>query len=263
MKKILLIFAGILAPWCVSAQFIPTPTMAMKFSMGRDNRHWVAAYAHSNPGGFIYEFVPAGQTIDAWREMVAQQVTFTGQNLRQYVDGWKARLSGADPNIEMMETAENDGSIVAEYTSMAYRETAIRRFIRCSDGIYALAYHVRPQLKNENEYATWLDIIETATVIPNPQRQSGVSPTNPLQATPQTTTQTGLKPHEAEDFALFLLAHAGKDYYPPPGTSLKDLMQVLLGYTNAHPETNGKLTDNQALQVLIEKYPPPAKDAGP
>jgi hypothetical protein len=251
MKRSLFILAGLFLPLSIKAQFIPTPEMAVKFSMGEDHRKWTAAYHQGNSAGFIYEFVPEGQTIAAWKEMVAQQITFTAQTLREYVDGWKARVSKDDPQIELKETAGDGNSVVVEYTSLAFHETAIRRFIKCDDGIYALAYHVRPELKNENEYAVWAGIIDTASVIPNPER----SPGGALPAA--SPNKDGSQ--EAARFAAFLVSHAGKDFDPPPGATMNDLMKVLVSYTNAHPEFNGKLTDDQALQVLIDKYPPSPK----
>ncbi len=173
--------------------------------------------------------------------MVAQQVTFTNLPLRQYVDGWKAAMQGKDAQIQITESSLADGSLVVEYTSLPFQETAIRRFIQCSDGIYALAYHVRPQLRDEGKYKIWLHIIDTASVIPNPKAAAATHPENPQEVW----------------FADFLRKHGGKDFYPPHDATINSLMQVVQDYYKAHPELGGKLMENQILQALIEKYPTP------
>jgi hypothetical protein len=63
-----------------------------------------------------------------------------------------------------------DGSIFVTYTSLKADETSMRRFIKGKDGVYMLAYHVRPSLKKDETLKIWDDIIRTANLIPNPEK---------------------------------------------------------------------------------------------
>lgn len=64
-----------------------------------------------------------------------------------------------------------DGSILATYTSVSADESSMRRFIQGKDGIYMLAYHVRPKLKKDDTFKIWEEILRTAELIPNPRKR--------------------------------------------------------------------------------------------
>lgn len=153
------------------AKYVPTPEMAMSFAMNKDSTRWVAQFMDGNASGIIFELVPEGQSINAWHEMVAQQIAFTKKPLRKHVDEWKAMLRRADPEIEVKEEELKDGSILVTYTSIAAQEMSLRRFIKAKDGIYMLAYHVRPSLKDAKRVATWYEILSEVSLVPNPERQ--------------------------------------------------------------------------------------------
>ena len=151
--------------------YVPTPEMAMSWAMGKDSRKWIPQYQTGNSRRIIFELVPEGQTIEAWKEMVAQQIDFTTVPLREHFEGWKAMLIRSDPKILITEEKTIDGSILATYLSEAGDEMSLRRFIKANDGVYMLAYHVRPKLKTEAIWQLWQNIITNATLIPNPEKR--------------------------------------------------------------------------------------------
>ena len=85
------------------AKHVPTPEMAMGFAINKDPQKWVPQFMDGDKTGIIFEFVPDGQSINSWNEMVAQQIAFTKESLRKHVDDWKAMLLKADPKIEIKE----------------------------------------------------------------------------------------------------------------------------------------------------------------
>jgi hypothetical protein len=87
------------------------------------------------------------------------------------VDTWKGMLLKADPKIDFKEETMTDGSIFVTYTSASADEMSMRRFIKGKDGVYMLAYHVRPTLKKKETLKIWDDIIRTARLIPNPVKK--------------------------------------------------------------------------------------------
>lgn len=153
------------------AKYVPTPEMAMSFNMQVDPTKWVPQFMDGDKSGIIFELVPAGESIEAWKEMVAQQIIFTKVPLRKFVDAWKAGLLASDPKIELTEEQSEDGSILASYVSVSGQEASLRRFIKAKDGIYMLAYHVRPSLKTDERWALWREIVTTASLVPNPEKK--------------------------------------------------------------------------------------------
>ena len=91
------------------------------------------------------------------------QVAITQESLRSYVDTWKAALPKADSKIDIKEEAIGDDSIIVTYTSAD--QTRIQRFIKGKDGVYMLAYQVRPKFKKDEIFKIWDIIIRTATLI--------------------------------------------------------------------------------------------------
>ncbi|QNN21287.1 hypothetical protein HED60_03050 [Planctomycetales bacterium ZRK34] len=155
---------------------VPTPDMAMAWKQEKDSRKWTAAYKAGNETRIIMEFVPQGDDIEAWKELVIHQIDFTPRSLREYVDAWKAMLVRADPKIKITEEKFEDGSFLMTFESITPEhqsdEFCVRRFIKGSDGIYQLAYSVRPSLKKENIVKLWTEILTDARLVPNPQKKS-------------------------------------------------------------------------------------------
>jgi hypothetical protein len=167
------IFTFLLCLACVASlqAAIPTPDSAMAFHIEKDRRKWIPQYQNGSTTGFIMEFVPEGDSIKKWKEMAAQQIAFTKDSLRKYVDTWKGMLLKADAKVDLKEEVMTDGSIFVIYTSASADEMSMRRFIKGKDGVYMLAYHVRPKLKKEETLKIWDDIIRTATLVPNPEKK--------------------------------------------------------------------------------------------
>lgn len=150
---------------------VPTPEMAMSVDfLKKDPRNWTPAFNQGNEMGIIMEFVPKGDNINEWKEMVAHQIAFTKFSVRAFVDVWKAGLMKAAPGSEVSEETAKDGSILVTYTALQADETSMRRFIKAGDGIYMLAYHVRPKLKDKKIFKLWQGILLEASLFPNPQK---------------------------------------------------------------------------------------------
>jgi hypothetical protein len=168
LSTLLCVFIWVAAAY---AAYVPTPEMAMSFDMGKDSRKWIPRYQAGTEERIIFELTPEGQTIEEWKEMVAQQIDFTKASLQDHFNGWKAMLLQADPKIQITEEKLKDGSILATYASIAADEMSVRRFIKASDGVYMLAYHVRPKLKTEEIWKLWSDIVVRSHLVPNPEKK--------------------------------------------------------------------------------------------
>jgi hypothetical protein len=157
------------------ARGVPTPDMAMSWNQKKDSRTWAPQFQGGNQSRILMEFVPQGDDIKKWREMVIHQIDFTSVTLREYVDGWKAMLLRADPKIKITEEQLEDGSLLMTFLSVtpdhSSDELCVRRFIKGSDGVYQLAYSVRPSLKKEDIWIIWSEILSGAKLMPNPEKR--------------------------------------------------------------------------------------------
>ncbi|NTV47473.1 MAG: hypothetical protein HGB11_13360 [Chlorobiales bacterium] len=151
---------------------VPTPDSAMSFSMNKDPKKWESAHMAGNETGIIMEFVPKGDSIDSWKEMVEQQIVFTDIPVRKLVDSFKKMFLKADSRIDIREETITDGSLLLTYTTYPADESGMRRFIQGKDGIYMLAYHVRPKLKDNRRFKLWDDILRKARLVPNPVKKN-------------------------------------------------------------------------------------------
>ena len=156
-----------LSGWLQAA--VPTPEMSMALEfIKKDARKWTVAYQHGSELGVVMELVPQGDNINEWKEMVAHQIAFTDVSVRAFVDVWKAGLEKSAPGSKVSEEPAKDGSIMVTYTARQADEAGMRRFIKAHDGIYMLAYHVRPKLKDEKIFKLWQGILREAYLVPNP-----------------------------------------------------------------------------------------------
>jgi hypothetical protein len=153
--------------------YVPTPEMAIQFGPGKDKdpREWGVQNFTGNKSGFLAELVPAGDSLKSWKEMAAQQIAFIAQPLREYVEAWKQGLTSAEPNPTMKESTLEDGSILIEYQALQANEIGIRKFMQGPDGIYMMAYHVRPAFKRDDTYKAWQDGVIESKLLPNPERR--------------------------------------------------------------------------------------------
>lgn len=169
MKPILFLLLFAFLGSSARSENVPTPEMALEFNMAKDPKKWNGHLIFAKPSGFMVEFALAGESLDAWSEMVEQQIGFTHASLKDFVGDWKNRMMHADSRLGLNEQTEKDGSILVAYASSVGQEISVRRFIKAKDGIYMLAYFVRPSARDEGRLNLWIDIISSATLVKNPR----------------------------------------------------------------------------------------------
>jgi hypothetical protein len=168
MKYIILMLCLSVVP--VMAQNVPTPHQAVSFNMKADKVKWKMQGTDGNSSGIIAEFTPEGQSLKAWTEMMAQQITFTKLSLQDHVKAWRKMIEKADRNVEI--TADSKGGVmIMTYKSKLFNEYSIRKFMKGSDGVYAFAYHVRLAQFKEERAKLWRSILEQSELIKNPAKK--------------------------------------------------------------------------------------------
>lgn len=156
----------------VNVPIVPVPTPAMAIQVGtvtkQDRREWKLQFVHGDRTQILGELVPAGDSIENWKEMQANHILFINQPLREHVDQWKALLAES-PQSTQKETVLPDGAIMVEYEAPEADEIGIRKFMKGPDGIYAHGYHVRKAHRTEDKYNLWREIVAETKLFPNPE----------------------------------------------------------------------------------------------
>lgn len=143
----------------------------MTIPFGEDKTtEWVMHFMDGNRSKVIAEFTPKGQPIQAWKEMLSQEITFTKNSLEEHLAGWKKMISSADPNVVISEEKKQEDLSIYTYRSEAFNEFSIRIFIKASDGIYAQAYHMRLNEPYEERVTLWKTLIPKTKLMPNPEK---------------------------------------------------------------------------------------------
>ena len=165
-------FSFSIAPFAsLQPERVPTPEMAIVFALNKDPRQWILASTEANQTVITQEWVPQGDSIDAWKEVFGQKIFFTKVSVREHLDEKGCLLGPVDPKAETTEEKNLDGSITVTSTSIAGDEVGISRYSKASDGIYILSYRVRPELKTEATFKIWRGIISSASLVPNPLKR--------------------------------------------------------------------------------------------
>ena len=153
------------------ATYVPTPEMLMTIPFDDDPEvNWEMKFMNGNREKIIVEFTPEEQTIEAWKEMLAQEITFTKKSLGKYLSIWKRAIRSGDPNVVVKDEKKEKNLYICTYRSELFNEFSIRIFIKASDGIYAQAYHIRLDQPNEERIELWRSLIPKSSLMPSPHR---------------------------------------------------------------------------------------------
>lgn len=171
-KPYLLLPLLLLSACALLPGYVPTPDSAVAFHIEKDPRPWQIKYTGARSSGTLCMFGLKGAPAEKPQEVVSQEIVLTQKPLRDFLAPWKTSNLYADPAATISETTlTNDNSILITFTSPIADETLMRRLIPGSDGIYMLTYVTSPNLKKDDTWALWEDIIKTATLIPNPAKK--------------------------------------------------------------------------------------------
>lgn len=166
--KTLLLSILCFAAMTAHAQYVPTPDMAMSIPFADDTVQWDMQSMNGNRKKILAEFVPQGQTINSWKEMMAQEITFTRGSLKKHLKQWKRMIQKADPKVEITEIESGEERALFTYRSEAFDEFSIRIFFKGTDGIYAQAYHIRLSNYSQARVDLWSELIKKTTLSRNP-----------------------------------------------------------------------------------------------
>lgn len=137
-----------------------------------DSREWVVGYQDPDSPGAIVQYVPAGQTIDAWQEMVTKR-TYKGlqetTTVQQALEADRQRIDEEckDTTWRLIETSAVD--VVYEVTrrSCAEKEPAYEmgRLLVGDQALYQITYTADVDSISESKRDEWIGILAGVTLV--------------------------------------------------------------------------------------------------
>jgi hypothetical protein len=171
LHKLALFLPFLFAVACATQPSIPTPKLTVGFDMNQDTAvKWHMGYVDGKANGFVCEFVPEGQSVNAWTELVTNIVAFdeTDPILLNTVKAWEDKIAKADSSASFKNTPLKDGSYLAEYSAPNGNEFGIYHFFRGPDATYRMGYATRMSPDKDARLDLWRKIILEARLEPNP-----------------------------------------------------------------------------------------------
>lgn len=135
-----------------------------------DNRVWQAAWGQQSETITSVEYVPAGDNIDDWKELVTSQFIPNLQqevSLKQYANSIIDNLqkTGLNPAITIIE--ETPEQIIFEFRITAptnMQQDELQKIILGNDGFYVLHYVIKKPDMGENLRTEWLKNIRASSI---------------------------------------------------------------------------------------------------
>ena len=164
---ILLTTASLIA--CATHPPAPLPE---RLSMKLDGRQWIVAYQDPDTPGSMVQYVPPGQTVDAWQEMVTQR-EFKGlqktTTARQALEADRQRIDQEckDTTWNLIEDSAVD--VVYEVTRRACAErqsaSEIGRFLVSDQALYQVTYTANTDSLAVAKRDQWIGILAGIDVV--------------------------------------------------------------------------------------------------
>jgi hypothetical protein len=168
ISLISLLLSGCAVP---NRNYVPTPKHAISIDFGMDkSTEWIPDFMNGNSTSIIMEWVPKGQNVNAWNELVTNKIWFynTSFSLENHLAGWERDIRNSDPKVDIREEKLDDGSILVTYVSSAFNEYSMWHFIRGNDGVYAFGYGIRLSNRRDDRINLWKEILIKACLVSNP-----------------------------------------------------------------------------------------------
>jgi hypothetical protein len=115
-----------------------------------DQRTWIVGYQGRGPGQVLVEFVPEGQKIDAWTELVSAQFLIGKQKemtVPQYVESAKKVVMDKCPAARWREIRTGEEDALYEWSVDACKgvddQSQLTRVMRGTEGLHVLYYAIK------------------------------------------------------------------------------------------------------------------------
>lgn len=147
-------------------------TESIKLNFGLDPKDWEVGFNQKTETGYIVEFVPKGQTVENWNELITLNF-FPGLEKRvdcdEFAEGFVDQLKESDPKIKVtVIKAEEDNTIFEWSVNGSTKnpdQDELDRVIRGKQGLHMVHYVKKCKSFTEAERIKWLKFLDSATLV--------------------------------------------------------------------------------------------------
>ncbi len=135
-----------------------------------DNRPWFAAWGNKTPNTTIVEYIPDGDDINSWNELITSQfmpITDDGVTPRKIADTFieNFKKSGFNPIVKIF--SEDEDAILFEFRIESpdnQKQDELQLIRKGDDGYYFLHYVIKKSDMGEENRNKWLELMEKSTI---------------------------------------------------------------------------------------------------
>lgn len=151
-----------------SAQAETTELISLPF--GIDNKKWEIGWQEQKPELFMYEFVPNGQSVENWKEIITVQFYPALKKLSaaDFLNTFLSDLQKSEPGVNIKIISASNDNAVAQW-NLANSKTnndqyELDRVIKGKKGLHMIHYAVKTTDWDESERDKWIKFINQAKV---------------------------------------------------------------------------------------------------
>ncbi|KTD74686.1 hypothetical protein [Legionella waltersii] len=147
----------------------PSLVQDEKQSIKFDNRPWVAAWGKKTPTGFTLEYIPIGQNINQWNELITTQFmpNLKGKTAADLGDRFFKNLdeTGVEYVYEIFENSQD--LFILEFKVVKPSELVQDEILKITtgkEGAYFLHYAIKKANMNADEREKWLNLLRSSSI---------------------------------------------------------------------------------------------------
>ncbi|MBX9770243.1 MAG: hypothetical protein K2X29_02670 [Candidatus Obscuribacterales bacterium] len=174
MNRILKIAIALVFATGLSQQVVSAGdwTESIKVNFALDDKQWELGWSNKSETIYIMEFVPKGQTVENWKELITFEF-YPGlqkkANCSQFTNGFLRNLRINEPNVKVSNYVDKPDNVIVEWVLNGSAKNAdqdeLDRCIFGKQGLHMLHYVKKTKALTPGERTKWLKFLESATLI--------------------------------------------------------------------------------------------------
>ncbi|MBX9880272.1 MAG: hypothetical protein K2Y22_17570 [Candidatus Obscuribacterales bacterium] len=163
---------------CLSVLMVPQASIAeewheaIKLNFAIDEKDWELGWSNKSSEVYILEFVPKGQNVENWKELITFEFYPGLQekiNCEEFAAGFIKQIRKKEPNVKVMYYLNKPNDVIVEWVLNGSKEDPdqdeMDRIILGEQGIHMVHYVKKTQFLSEAERTKWLDFLKSATLV--------------------------------------------------------------------------------------------------
>ncbi|KTD62693.1 hypothetical protein [Legionella shakespearei] len=134
-----------------------------------DNRPWKAVWGQKTNAIATVEYIPVGDNIDEWKELVTTQFIpgFQDVTPAQFKKGFIANLDKSGITYTVNTIEEKPGELIFEFkvtVPVNLQQDEIQKIVQGKDGLYILHYAIKKADMSKENRQKWINNLQKSTL---------------------------------------------------------------------------------------------------